>query len=129
MSDHYNLTEKKILVLEDEETVFALIKEILEDVTKFVYNTPYLEEARKRCAEERFDLILLDYNVKDGIGWDLVDDIAANHEKYGNPVYVFMSGTVSLDLNSKPLWLNTEFVPKPFPLEKFRNIVIRHLKK
>lgn len=130
MTGQCDLSQKRILVLEDDESVCALINELLSDVTQQVVFTPYVDDARKHCAEEHFDLVFLDYNVKDGVGWPLVEEIASDPVKYGKPACVFMSGTVDLSLLRKfPSFLDTQFIAKPFSVIEFKNTALRLLQK
>lgn len=129
MSDQSNFSQKKILVLEDDEIVCSFIEEVLSDLTEKVYCTPFVKEARQLCAEVNFDLMFLDYNVKDGVGWPLLEEINTDTETYGKPACVLMSGTVDLCLLRKyPSFLETQFLAKPFNVTELKNTAIKLLK-
>jgi len=122
------LENKKILILDDEIAICRLIMEILEDLELELCYSLSITETRKLLKDNKFDLLILDYNVSDGAGWSVVEDVHNNPEKYGIPSFLLMSGTVDVDfwLKNKP-GVDTVYMPKPFSIEELRNTVIRLL--
>ncbi|HCE46696.1 MAG TPA: hypothetical protein DET40_24375 [Lentisphaeria bacterium] len=74
--------------------------------------TPSLAEAASLCAENRFDLIFLDHNLGDGIGWEIAEMIFLDPQKYGNPRIVAMSGSVPKEKAEKSGIHYSQFLPK-----------------
>jgi len=130
MTESNDLKNKKVLILDDEEAVCSLINDILEDLELEISNTGSVKEARALCEEIPFDLVILDYNVSDGIGWGMVEEIASDTEKYGEPACMFISGTIDFSFfSSYPSSLSTEFISKPFDVLEFRETVTKLLRK
>ena len=78
------MEQLKLLIVEDDADQRDLIRETLED--HFGKGTVVAVESRRAAAEQdptAFDLILTDYNLSDGCGMDLLDDI---RKKCNTPV-------------------------------------------
>lgn len=71
--------KEKILVLEDDKSQFMLIKPYLENLFSTVFNAQSIEEFYTLLENNLFDMVLLDLNLPDGDGLDLLnlkDDIS-----------------------------------------------------
>jgi DNA-binding NtrC family response regulator len=68
-----NIVEKKILIIDDEIDLCILMKNyfIKKDFTVFYANT--LEEGMKLMQDIVPDILFLDNNLPDGIGWNKSD--------------------------------------------------------
>ena len=66
---------KHIFLLEDDETLGRGIAMALTGPEVSVICRPRLTEARKALAENRFDLLILDVNLPDGSGLDLLRQV------------------------------------------------------
>ena len=45
-----------------------------------------IKDALSKCAEKKFDLLILDYNLNDDeIGWDVAPAVCRNPKRYGVP--------------------------------------------
>jgi len=75
-----------ILHVEDDPDIQRIAATIAQDFATFVFAAT-LQEARARLESQPFDLVLLDINLKEGSGWDLLTDIEALHAP--PPVVVF----------------------------------------
>ena len=62
-------TNKRVLCVDDNTDICALVTETLKEWE--VTPEHSLGEGLRRAAAERFDLILLDYHLPDGVGLDL----------------------------------------------------------
>ncbi len=70
------MEQLKLMIVEDDADQRELIRETLED--HFGKGTVVAVEGRRAAAAQdpaKFDLILTDYNLSDGCGMDLLDDI------------------------------------------------------
>jgi PAS domain S-box-containing protein len=65
-----------ILHVEDDPDIQRIAATIAQDFATFVFAAT-LQEARARLEAQSFDLVLLDINLKEGSGWDLLTDIEA----------------------------------------------------
>jgi len=75
-----------ILHVEDDPDIQRIAATIAQDFATFVFAAT-LQEARARLEAQPFDLVLLDINLKEGSGWDLLTDIEALESP--PPVVVF----------------------------------------
>ncbi|MDX1698717.1 MAG: response regulator, partial [Thiohalobacterales bacterium] len=78
------ITGRRILHIEDDPDIIRLVQVMLDDSWE-VIPAGSISEGRSRLMDEYFDLVLLDINLPDGSGLDLLPDIRAL--KY--PVAVF----------------------------------------
>jgi DNA-binding response OmpR family regulator len=66
---------KKILIIEDEEDLCALLKSFLTRMNYRVYVSYTLSDGLKCIEDVSPDVIFLDNNLPDGLGWEKVDVI------------------------------------------------------
>ena len=65
---------KRILLVDDDETIRYALSEILKKEYE-VLETSGVNDALKKLETDSVDLICSDYNMKDGTGLDLLEDI------------------------------------------------------
>ncbi len=82
----------RILHVEDDLDAQDIAAAVAEELADFEFATT-LEEARAWLREERFDLVLLDLNLGNDSGWDLVADIDALEPR--PPVIVFSAADLA----------------------------------
>ena len=84
--------KRRILVVDDEKDLCALIKDILEETGQFDVDITYDgAEGYKRCSEVKMDLILLDFVMPEMKGDEFLRIFKKNPEMKNIPV-VIMSG-------------------------------------
>ena len=66
----------RILHVEDDADLHAVVRAMVGDCFALELATT-LDEARARVGLERFDVVMLDLQLPDGSGWDLLPDIRA----------------------------------------------------
>ena len=66
---------KKILIVDDEEDLRGLLKSFLTPLNYEVSTAATLAEALKLIPELKPDIIFLDNNLPDGLGWDSIEVI------------------------------------------------------
>ncbi len=121
------LSPKRILVVEDDESVQALTCAVLDDEGYEVAAASNGEIALKKLAQTQPDLILLDL-------WMPILDGRAFLERYHQlpghhaPVIVF---TASMINKRTPVFTSevVDFLPKPFDLDEMLTMVERALDK
>lgn len=64
--------DTKILLIEDDPTFAKIVTTFLEKKGYQVSSAPNLQSGEKLLSTEKFDLLLLDYRLPDGIGLDLI---------------------------------------------------------
>ena len=113
-----------VLVVDDEDDIRVLIKEILSDEGYEVTNAADAAEARAARQEGKFDLILLDIWMPDTDGISLLREWSG-HAELDCPV-VIMSGHGTVDTAVEATRLGAfDFVEKPLSIAKLLRTVER----
>ena len=113
-----------VLVVDDEDDIRVLIKEILSDEGYEVTNAADAAEARAARQEGKFDLILLDIWMPDTDGISLLREWS-EHGELDCPV-VIMSGHGTVDTAVEATRLGAfDFVEKPLSIAKLLRTVER----
>ena len=66
---------KKILIVDDEDDLRSLLKAFLIPLNYDVFTASTLGEGLKMIPQVKPDIIFLDNNLPDGLGWDKIDVI------------------------------------------------------
>jgi two-component system phosphate regulon response regulator PhoB len=102
-----------ILAIEDDWTVRTVLEHTLKSAGYEVDLVPGISDARQLLAAGHYDLVLLDLNLPDGNGLDLLRDIREDLGA-GVPVLV-LSGLRQEEVVVRGLELGADdFVTKPF---------------
>jgi two-component system, OmpR family, phosphate regulon response regulator PhoB len=102
-----------ILAIEDDWTVRTVLEHTLRSAGYDIDLVPGISDARQLLAEGHYDLVLLDLNLPDGSGLDLLRDIRTDLGT-GVPVLV-LSGLRQEEVVVRGLELGADdFVTKPF---------------
>jgi two-component system phosphate regulon response regulator PhoB len=102
-----------ILAIEDDWTVRTVLEHTLKSAGYDIDLVPGISDARQLLAEGHYDLVLLDLNLPDGNGLDLLRDIRKDLGA-GVPVLV-LSGLRQEEVVVRGLELGADdFVTKPF---------------
>ena len=118
----------KILVIEDNEELRALIVRSLKKERYVVEEAPTLRVARMKTSIYEYDCILLDLMLPDGDGLTLLRELAVRGRK-GN--VIILSAKDSIEDKVEGLELGADdYLPKPFHLAelhaRIRSVVRRH---
>ncbi len=108
-----------ILIVEDEVTLRKIIARNLAARGRQVLEAETAAEAIEQAAGRRPDLLLLDINLPDRSGWDVLRELKARETDV--PVIIISAVRISparLD-EFRPL----AYLPKPFPLEALLRLV------
>ena len=118
---------KNILVIDDESTVRALLKEIIMDMNYGFFEAARAEKGLKILEKEEISLIFLDIQLPNTNGLDILPKIK---DLYPNtPVYL-ISAFYNMESVIKNMNLKVEgFIPKPFDIYKINEIVESELEK
>jgi two-component system phosphate regulon response regulator PhoB len=102
-----------ILAIEDDWTVRTVLEHTLRSAGYDIDLVPAISDARELLAEGDYDLVLLDLNLPDGSGLDLLRDIRKELGA-GVPVLV-LSGLRQEEVVVRGLELGADdYVTKPF---------------
>ncbi|MEC9234608.1 MAG: sigma-54 dependent transcriptional regulator [Pseudomonadota bacterium] len=122
-------SDHKILIVDDEPDIRALVGGILEDEGYDVYHAATHQETFAQIDAVKPDLVLLDIwlenSAKDGIG--ILEDIQDLDREVALPV-IMMSGHGNIETAVKALHIGAfDFIEKPFKTERLLLIVSRAL--
>ena len=109
---------KHIFLLEDDETLGRGIAMALTGMDTFVTCRSALTQARETLAEERFDLLILDVNLPDGSGLDLLRQVRAEGD--ATPVILLTANDLELDEVTGLEAGADDYITKPFSLAVLR---------
>ena len=119
----------KVLIVDDNPNIRNLMSLLIRKNPDFqVSEAESVRDALSICSENKFNLIFLDHNVADGVGWIISDIIALDPERYGNPIIVAMSGSVLPRDAGKQHHNFSQFLQKPFHISDI-NAVLDKLKE
>lgn len=119
---------KTALIVDDSNTTRSLIKSVIEevgDINTFEAATGF--EALKALPRQPFDLIIVDINMPDINGFELLDFVK-NNDQYKSIPVVIVSTESSEDDKEKGMALGAAaYLTKPFKLEELQGIVRKAL--
>lgn len=117
----------KILAVDDDPNVRALVKELLEANGYSVECAQDGLEGLARYKKERFDLLILDHNMPHMSGAQLLEAIRGMPEGKSQAI-LMLSSEKMLGPIYKAYELGIiEWIVKPFPIQAFLDKVIAHL--
>ena len=118
---------KHIFLLEDDETLGRGIAMALTGPETSVVCRSSLAKARETLAEDRFDLMILDVNLPDGSGLDLLRQIRAGGDT--TPVILLTANDLELDEVTGLEAGADDYITKPFTLAVLRARVNAQLRR
>ena len=118
---------KYIFLLEDDETLGRGIVMALTGPEASVICRSTLAQARDALAEERFDLLILDINLPDGSGLDLLGQVRAEGD--ATPVILLTANDLELDEVTGLEAGADDYITKPFSLAVLRARVNAQLRR
>ena len=118
---------KHIFLLEDDETLGRGIAMALTGPEASVTCRPTLAQAREVLAEERFDLLILDINLPDGSGLDLLRQVRSEGD--ATPVILLTANDLELDEVTGLEAGADDYITKPFSLAVLRARVNAQLRR
>ena len=84
---------RKILIVDDDETLSDITKEMMESYEYDVDQAFSVEDAYDKLTDGKYDLILLDINLPDGEGFDVCQEL----RRVSNVPVIFASARTSVD--------------------------------
>ena len=118
---------KHIFLLEDDETLGRGIAMALTRTDTSVTCRSTLTLARETLAEEHFDLLILDVNLPDGSGLDLLRQVRTNGD--ATPVILLTANDLELDEVTGLEAGADDYITKPFSLAVLRARVNAQLRR
>ncbi|MBI3563485.1 MAG: PAS domain S-box protein [Gammaproteobacteria bacterium] len=93
---HHKPGLPRVLHVEDDPIIYEMVNVILRSQVNLVH-APSLADAHKKLREGSYDLVLLDVELTDGSGLDLLKDLS--DLDYTPPVVVFSAQEVGTEVN------------------------------
>ncbi len=116
-----------ILVVDDEENIRSLLKDILEDEGMYVDTASSITTAKDKLREKEYDLVFLDVWLPDGEGLDLIPFILNNSEI---TKVVMISGHANIPIAVKALKEGAfDFLEKPLSTETILAVIEKAYKE
>lgn len=115
----------KILLLEDDITLGNGIKMVLKESQVILVHT--LEDARKTLKNNEFDFLILDINLPDGSGLDLMKE--QKNLSDDTPIILLTANDMEIDIVSGLELGADDYITKPFSLAIFRARVNNQLRR
>jgi two-component system response regulator AtoC len=121
------IARARILVVDDDRSLVESIKEYISNFNYSLDVAQSGQEALARVSTGNYDLVMLDINLPDFSGMDVLKSLKETNSSL--PVLV-MTGFVSTDAAIEAMKLGAhEFITKPFNLDRVMGIVNRLVKK
>lgn len=115
---------RKILLLDDESEfrhIFHLIIDGKDGMKSVEVST--CEEALELCGKEKFDVVFLDHNIYNKIGWEIAEEIRKKPHVYGSPKIIAISGSCHLNSESLRQKYMDSFLEKPIDADDLINAI------
>ncbi|MBI3360569.1 MAG: response regulator transcription factor [Chloroflexi bacterium] len=103
-----------VVSVEDNDTVFALLEAVLEELPIALRRASTGAEAIAMLTQAKPDLVLLDITLPDMRGWDVLDRLSADGKLEGVPVLVLTSHTETAHRVIGRMQDVTAYMTKPF---------------
>lgn len=121
------MQKEKIMVIDDEELILELSKEILANNNYEVRTIPDGNEGMRLLGREKFDLLLIDIRMPGVNGLDVIRHVRANDKEM--PIIIITAyGTLDIAMNALRLGAHG-FLLKPFTPAELRSAVAEALEK
>ncbi len=117
--------KKKILVVDDEESIHLLYKEELEEEGYEVLSALNGEDALKLFDEASPDLVILDINMPEMDGIEVLRQMKQKRPS----VPVILSSAYPEYKQDLASWASDDYIVKSFNLDDLKDSVKRHLQK
>ncbi len=102
---------KTILLVDDDRNIGLMMRQIVMQLGVNFHHVMSIKEARIALAQQKWSLMILDYQLGDGNGIELIQSLPPDQL----PVFMFVTGYGSTDLGVKAMQLGAiDFLEKPF---------------
>ena len=117
----------KILVIEDNEEELEMLYEILETNGFSPTKAASAQEGLIQVIGNRFDVALIDINLPDGNGLDLLKLFSVNYKHMSN---IIITGQSTVESAQKAVILEADgYLLKPFDFAELEQLILKNLNK
>ncbi len=109
---------KKILVVDDEESIRELTKDLLESRGYEVLTAPDGKKGVELAKSKKPDLILMDVNMPKMDGFKALEEIKKDKKTMFIPVFMLTTRQAEDDIQQGMENYADKYLPKPFTSEK-----------
>ena len=113
---------RRVLVVEDEAILRKVVVRNLTSRGIQVYEAGTGAEAVQTVLTQVPDLVLLDINLPDQTGWDVLSEL----KRRGKSVPTIVVSAVRVGQNRLDEFHPLAYLPKPFPIEALLRLVLRN---
>lgn len=116
-----------VLIIEDSQPMSMAYKEFLRPDGYLVHCVENLKDARLSLLRNQADIVLLDIQLPDGNGMDLLENLSASDAE---PIVIVMSAHGSIEAAVSALKFGADdFLEKPFTADRLRTTISNALEK
>ena len=109
------MNKYKILIIDDDEALSDIMKEMLENYDYVVEQALSVEDAFDVLTDNKYDLILLDINLPDGDGFEICSEL----RKVSTVPIIFASAKTSEDDRVRGFEEGgDDYLPKPYSMKE-----------
>jgi DNA-binding response OmpR family regulator len=111
---------RRVLLVEDEEVLRKVIARNLTSRGVEVYEAGTAADAVRAATTERPDLLLLDINLPDQTGWEVLRKL----KRQGTDVPTIIVSAVRVSQSRLEEFQPLAYLPKPFPIDALLRLVV-----
>ena len=116
-----NLVKAKLLILDDDQLFCDTLKLFFRQDPISISSAHSIKQAQELCLENKYDVVLLDNNLPDGNGLDLLPSLFKVNE---NTKIILITAYPNLDNAIAAIKVGVyDYVSKPIQLEELRVVV------
>lgn len=124
-----SLSDKTILIVEDESSIAFIMKEMLSDLGANILLAENGAEAMRLVRKSYCDLLVVDLTLPDTNGMELYFQIVQEKPHLATR-FIFMTGyDLQAELDRLVKKTGNRFIQKPFQLLEFRELVSQAIKE
>ena len=97
LEDRLEHRVRRVLVVEDDDRLRGSIKELLQLDGVTIHDVGTARDALAQLAAESFDCVVLDLNLPDASGYEILETMSANEQYSFPPVIIYTGGPISRD--------------------------------
>lgn len=112
------MAKKKILVVDDEQNIVDLLTIVLKGEGYDVLAANNGVEALKKAQKELPDLVILDVNMPQLDGWNVLSSLRASESTRAVPVLMCTNKDLVSDVERAEVLGATGYIAKPFEIER-----------